>query len=131
MAKSLGRKITLERDGAPIANIRTKSLSINRELVDTTDDDSSGWAEHLDEAGQVEVTMSVEGVFADDTVLQEALDPASGNKPHTLIYPDGSEISGDFGIASFEQEAEYNAVTTYSFELRASGEVTRTAGTTT
>lgn len=126
MAKFLGRKLILQRDGTPIANIRTKSLSINRELVDTTDDDSGAWAEHLDEPGQIEVTMSVEGVFADDSILDDALDPQSGNVAHTLVYPDGSEISADFGISSFEQEAEYNDVTTYSFELRASGEVTRT-----
>jgi len=127
MAKYLGRKVILKKDTTPIANVRTKSLSINRELVDSSDDDSGAWATHLDEPGQIDVSISVEGVIADHSILGEALNVATGNETYTLTYPDGGIVSGSFGLSSFALEDTYNDVSTYSFEMRASGEVTYTA----
>jgi len=96
MAKYLGRKVILKKDNTPIANVRTKSLSINRELVDSSDDDSGAWATHLDEPGQIDVSISVEGVIADHSILGEALNVATGNETYTLTYPDGGIVSGSF-----------------------------------
>ena len=127
MAKYLGRKVILKKGATPIANVRTKSLSINRELVDSSDDDSGAWATHLDEPGQIDVSISVEGVIADHSILGEALNVATGNETYTLTYPDGGIVSGSFGLSSFALEDTYNDVSTYSFEMRASGEVTYTA----
>jgi len=127
MAKYLGRKVILKKDNTPIANVRTKSLSINRELVDSSDDDSGAWATHLDEPGQIDVSISVEGVIADHSILGEALNVANGNETYTLTYPDGGIVSGSFGLSSFALEDTYNDVSTYSFEMRASGEVTYSA----
>ena len=127
MAKYLGRKVILKKGTTPIANVRTKSLSINRELVDSSDDDSGAWATHLDEPGQIDVSISVEGVIADHSILGEALNVATGNETYTLTYPDGGIVSGSFGLSSFALEDTYNDVSTYSFEMRASGEVTYTA----
>lgn len=131
MAKHLGRNVILNRGTgvgeAPVANMRTKSISINRELVDVTDDDSSGWAAHLAEAGQMDVTISVEGVISDRAFLGTVLDPTLGNETYTLVYPDGGQISGSFGVTSFSNENSYNEASTYSFELRANGAVTYTA----
>ena len=127
MAKYLGRKVILKKGATPMANVRTKSLSINRELVDSSDDDSGAWATHLDEPGQIDVSISVEGVIADHSILGEALNVATGNETYTLTYPDGGIVSGSFGLSSFALEDTYNDVSTYSFEMRASGEVTYTA----
>lgn len=124
MAKYLGRKVLLSVGGTPVANVRTKSLTINRELVDVTDDDSGAWAEHLDEPGQIDVSLSVEGVISSMDVFTKALSPATGNEEYTLTYPDGGTVVGSFGISSFGLEDTYNDVSTYSFEMRASGEVT-------
>lgn len=126
MAKALGRKVTLERNGEPIANLRTKSLEINNELVDVTDDDSSGWREHLDEPGQKEVNLSVEGVLANDKLREEAFSTSS-IKADTLIYPDGGTVSGDFALASYSEEHNYNEPGTFSAEIQSSGAITYTA----
>ena len=126
MSKYLGRKVILSKSGTPIANVRTKSLSINRELVDSSDDDSGAWATHLDEPGQIDVSISVEGVIADHSILGEALTVATGNEAYTLTYPDGGIVAGSFGLSSFALEDTYNDLSTYSFEMRASGEVTYT-----
>jgi predicted secreted protein len=127
MAKYLGRKVILKKGTTPIANVRTKSMSINRELVDSSDDDSGAWATHLDEPGQIDVSMTVEGVIADHTIMAEALNPATGNEDYSLTYPDGGIVSASFGFSSFALEDTYNDISTYSFDMRASGEVTYTA----
>lgn len=126
MAKQLGRKATLSRNGTPIANLRTKSLQINNEIVDVTDDDSSGWAERLNEPGQTEVTFSIEGVLASDTLRAEALSQ-SLLKADTLTYADGGTLTGDFVLASYSEEHTYNDVVTFSAELQSSGAITYTA----
>lgn len=128
MAKHLGRNVILSRGGVPVANVRTKSISVNRELVDVTDDNSSGWAEHLSEAGQMDVSISVEGVISDRAFLGSVLDPTLGDETYTLAYPDGGEVSGSFGVTSFSNENSYNEASTYSFELRGNGVITYTAG---
>lgn len=128
MSKQLGREITVERDSEPIANIRTKSMSVNREPVDFTDDDSSGWRELAEKPGQIEVSMSVEGVLSDDTLRDEALS-TDGLKVNTLEYSDGGTVAGDFLLTSYEEEGTYNDVTTFSAELQGSGEITYTAAT--
>lgn len=126
MAKHLGRNVILNRGATPVANMRTKSISVNRELVDVTDDNSSGWAEHLSEAGQMDVSISVEGVISDRAFLGTVLDPTLGDETYTLVYPDGGEISGSFGVTSFSNENSYNEASTYSFELRGNGVITYT-----
>lgn len=126
MAKYLGRKVILTQGATPIANLRTKSMTVNRELVDVTDDDSGAWAEHLAEPGQIDVSLSLEGVISDMAVFQKALDPATGNESYTLTYPDGGTVTASFGISSFGLEDTYNDVSTYSFEMRATGVVTYT-----
>ncbi len=127
MAKHLGRNVLLERGAVPVANLRTKSISVNRELVDVTDDDSIGWAAHLAEAGQMDVTISVEGVISDRAFMGAVLDPNLGDETYTLTYPDGGILTGTFGVTSFSSENAYNEASTYSFELRANGPVTYTA----
>ena len=128
MAKALGRKLIYKRDGEPIANLRTKSLSVNNELVDVTDDDSSGWREHLDEPGQIEVNWSIDGVLANDTLLIEALSK-SLIKGDEIEYADGGTLTGDFALASYSEDHNYNEVATFSAELQSSGEITYTPPT--
>lgn len=126
MAKVLGRKLILSRDGVPIANLRTKSLSINNELVNVSDDDSSGWQEFLDEPGEVAANWSVDGVLANDTLRAEALSK-SLIKADTITYDDGGTMTGDFALASYSEEHAYSDAATFSAEIQSSGVITYTA----
>lgn len=126
MAKQLGRKAILERDGVPIANLRTKEVSIEGEPVDVTDSDSSGWHEVLDEPGERNVTMSVSGVLANDTLREEALS-STRIKADKLTYADGGELSGDFFLSSYSESHEYNEAATFDAELQGTGTITYTA----
>ena len=120
MSKFLGRKVTLTWNAEPIANLRTKSVAINNEMVDVTDDDASGWRELLAEPGQKEVNISIDGVFASDTLLQKALS-LGVLEDLELEYPDGGILSGSFALASYSQENPYNEAGTFDGELQSSG----------
>jgi len=128
MAKHLGREVIFKRGGEPIANLRTKSLSVNREAVDVTDDDSDGWREILGTPGQIEVDWSVSGVLANDSLRAEAL-TSGGIDADEVEYPDGGTLSGDFFLASYSETHEYNDAATFEAELQSSGEISYTAPT--
>ena len=120
MSKNVGRKVILKRNGEPIANLRTKETSVEREPIDVTDDDSSGWREILPEAAQVNVNISASGVLANDTLRVEALSP-SGIKATEMEYADGGTLAGEFFLANYSETHEYNAASTFESELQSSG----------
>lgn len=124
-SKYVGRKLIYKRDGEPVANLRSKELSVNREPVDVTDDDSSGWREVLDEAGQIEVEWSLSGVLANDTLRSEALS-SGGIKGDEVEYPDGGTLEGDFFLSEYSESNEYNEAATFEATLINSGEVSYT-----
>ena len=126
MAKVLGRKLIISRDGTPIANVRTKSLNLPNELVDVTDGDSAGWQTYLDEVGQKGMNISVEGVLATDALRQEAMSMTGIISADTITDADGAEWSGNFALANYSEEHPYNEAATFSAELQSSGAITYT-----
>jgi predicted secreted protein len=126
MAKHLGRKVILEdEDGEPIANLRTKNLSVDREPADVTDDDSSGWRELLPEPAQLNVDMSISGVLANDALRAKAIS-TDGLVGRVLVYPDGGKLTGDFFLQNYTELHEYNAASTFDGSLQSSGVITYT-----
>jgi len=61
MAKINGTLILLDIDGETLAHVQDATLTINRELPDSSDKDSGGWAEHLEGAGLRDWEISVNG----------------------------------------------------------------------
>lgn len=61
MAKINGTLIILDVDGSALAHVQNASLSINREIPDANDKDSSPWADHLDSAGLMDWSVDVDG----------------------------------------------------------------------
>jgi len=66
MAKINGTLVLLDLDGETLAHVQDATLNISRELPDSFDKNSDGWAEHLEEAGQRGWEISVNG-FAEYT----------------------------------------------------------------
>lgn len=127
MAKNVGRKLEIRRNGTLIAGVRTKSVTINNEAIDVTSDDDSGFRTLLDEPGQKQVDLSVEGLTSDDVLLAAAADGSSFIDTYTITFPSGAEISGDFRFNNFEMGAEYNSAITFTAEIQSSGSFTYTA----
>lgn len=125
MAKFAGREITLVVDSAAIGGVRTKNPQMNKEPIDVTDDDSSGWRELLALPGQREVNLSVSGVVDDDT-LRAAYFASETLHDVTFTYPDGGELAGSFFLASYNETGEYNGATTFESEFQSTGAITYT-----
>jgi TP901-1 family phage major tail protein len=124
MAADVGRNLTVTRGAVLLAAVRTKSVAINREPIDITNDDSDGWRTMLEEPGERSVNISVSGI-SDDGVLRDAVLGASNVlQDITLTWPDGATLNGDFFLASYTENGTYNDAITFDAELQSSGQPT-------
>jgi TP901-1 family phage major tail protein len=112
----------LRVDGAPLAGVRSKNPSFNKEPIDITDDNSAGWRELLATPGQRDVTIPVSGVTK-SPFLRQAFFNSDILRDVELEYPDGGILSGTFFLASYSETGEYNGAITFSTELQSSGAV--------
>ena len=124
MAKGIGRDFVLNKDGTPIAGVRTKSYSISNETIDFTDDDSAGWQELATASGQRSVTISVSGVYDDDVLLTSAI-ATDISDSYTLVNS-ARTIAGTFMITSYSESGEHTGEVTFEAEMTSSGAITVT-----
>jgi predicted secreted protein len=96
--------------------VRVKTLQVNRELVDVTDDNSLGLMERLAEPGVIDVQISVEGILADNVIVDDAFDTSSAPVAVTLTGPLFA-ITGTFAIGSTEIGMNTAEATTFSTTL--------------
>lgn len=127
MAFSVGRNLTVARGGTTIASVRTKTATINNEAIDITTDDDTGYRTLLEEPGQKQIDLSVEGLTSDDTLIDKAANGSSLIEEYTITLPSGATIVGDFRLNNLELGAEYNAAITFTAEIQSSGSYTFTA----
>lgn len=120
-----GKAIALAWGGASVGGVREKGIALNGEPVDITDDDSSGWRELLDVAGQNQVDLSISGLTKNDLLKQDWF-AGDRTKPVTVTYPDGGVLAGTFYLASYTDTGPYNDATTFEAELQSTGAVTYT-----
>ncbi len=129
----LGRQIDFTLGGATLAGIVSKSLSINNSAVDTSDDDSNGWAESLATPGRKEITIGLSLKAKNLSLIQSAIDNTSQIYASLLTFPDGtstpSTIAGDVFMTTVSLSGEHEDLTTVDVELMYSGEPTFTAAT--
>ena len=129
----LGRQIDFTLGGATLAGVVSKSLSISNSAVDTSDDDSNGWAESLATPGRKEITIGLSLKAKNISLIQSAIDNESQIYASLLTFPDGtntpSTIAGDVFMSTVSMPSEHEDLTTIDVELMYSGEPTFTAAT--
>lgn len=136
MAAEKGRLFIIKRgDGTTvetfttIAALRSTSFSINGEMVDITNKDSSGARLLLAEAGVSSVAVSGSGVFTDTAnellLSVSALDRTLDN--YEILFESGDKYGAAFQVTTLEYAGEFNGERTYSLTLESSGPVTFTA----
>ena len=126
--EDVGRSIHVYR-GAPlalVAGVDEKSITLNGEPVNITNDDSSGWQELLDKATVNVVTLPIKGVLKNDKLRAEWF---SGLrlKPTSFIYGDGGKVDGDFYLQEYTETAPVDDKVTFEATLVSSGVITYTA----
>ena len=124
-----GRQVLLTIGGQNILGVQTKGISVNNEMIDTTDDNSGGWTEYDALPGQKSVEVPISGMVKNLELLRATLSTGSQIFACTLTYSDGSVVSGDFAMTTFSATGEYNAASTFELTLASSGAVTFTPGT--
>lgn len=123
MAKDIGRNLVLSKGATPIAGVRTKSLTVNNETIDFTDDDSDGWQELSDAVGQRNVTLSVSGVYVNNDLLTFGI-AADIQDTFSLAGVGGRTVSGLFNITSYSESAEHTGEVTFEAEFVSAGVIT-------
>lgn len=131
-----GRQFIIELNGGgsvwnTIGGGRELTLSINNEIVDTTNKDSAGIRQLLEGAGVTSVSITVSGVHVDSAALDTIRTAALGNDHKTFRVTDpastnGGVYSGSFAIASFEQSGTYNESMAWNLTLESAGTVSFT-----
>ncbi len=101
------------------------TMTINNEVIDVSDKDSSRWADKLN-AGQRSVNISFNGWVSDDAqfALLEAAAEADNIVDLQLAYGNGKTATANFHVDSFEYTGEYNNAQAFSCTLSNDGAVT-------
>lgn len=112
-----------------VAGLRTRSISMNSEIVDATNANSTGvWRELLDGCGVRNAAISGDGVFTDDAGIEAVRDAFFENESRTakIDIPGFGVFEGSFRVSALEFGGEYNGVVTFSCTLESAGAVTFT-----
>lgn len=125
MANSAGRDFVLAKNSTTIASVRSKSVTWNGNLIDTTNDDDDAATTYLaDEFASTSLEISVEGL-TDDDVLSDLAFVATSSSKHltdiTLTRPNGDAISGTFILTNYQETGQYEDAVTFTATLVRSG----------
>ena len=130
MSGNPGRADAIEKNGTAIAGVREKTLAWGGEPIDVTSDEDGGIRQLIEQYGQQQLTISGSGVFKDDTTLRDiALNTATTGllTDISYVFADGSNVTGDVLLTSYEEGAPYNDATTFTFTLEYTGAYTLNA----
>ena len=124
-----GRDVTFILGGSAVLGVNSKGIAFSNEMLDSTDDDSSGWTEFVACPGLKSAEFSVSGLVK-NLELMKAYFSASQIFAVVKTYPDGSILTFDAamtGAPSFSGES--NAIMAFDASFTSSGEVLFVAGT--
>jgi len=134
MAASAGRALRIKYDSGSgavaIAGAKTDSFSIANEPINITDKDDSGVQTLLDDIGTQSVSMNVEGVLKDGTLIALAANAAEGTALHDFEIDVAAigTLSGAWFISNFDVNgAEGTDPTTFTCSLTSSSDITYVA----
>jgi len=114
-----------------IGGVRTKTVAVNNNPVDITNDGSNGFREMLADGGTQGVDISFDGVVVNDTAYETLLSQAHDR---TAIYwkfnfADAGVITAKFVVGSISYGAAHDNAQTFSISAMSSGTVTFTEPT--
>jgi TP901-1 family phage major tail protein len=132
MAAQKGKDLLLKLDTTgggiftTVGGLRTKSLALNAETIDTTHAESLGqWRELLDGAGVRRARLTGSGIFKDaasDTLVRQYLFNGTV-RAWQIVIPDFGTITGPFQITSLEYAGRHDGELTFDLALDSAGEL--------
>lgn len=130
MPEALGRTLTITIEGVLAAGVRQKDVTCNVEGVDITTDDDNGFRTFLATCGEQMVDISFDGVEK-DSVLRDLWASGGLSQLHDIImtWDDGSTLTGEFLLPTYEETGTYKDKITFSGSLQSSGAYVYVAAT--
>lgn len=113
-----------------VGGMRSKSISLNAETVDTSDSDSTNkWRELLSGAGLKSATITGSGVFKDSAGEEDVRGYFFTQTivDYQFIVPNFGIIQGSFQGSAIDYAGEHNGEATFSMTFESAGELTWTA----
>ena len=109
-----------------VAGLRDTSISINSEMIDVTNKDSSRVRTLLANAGIKSFTISGSGIFTDGASEQTILTNFSATTfaNYQVLVPDFNTFTGAFQVTAIDYAGTYNDAVTYSMTFESAGAVT-------
>lgn len=110
-----------------IAGIQTKSLSINNNPVDVSDD-SAGYSKMLADGGIQSMELSASGIVKTGTqaLAWIAAAVARTEAHYQIVSGLGDTFQGTFVISSFQRTGNHDGAETFSCSMASSGSITYT-----
>lgn len=127
-----GRNMLLKIDdnGAfvTVAGLRTKSIKLNSQTVDVTDQGSNGWAELLPDAGIRSVSVTGSGVFRDAASDARIRSAFFGQETVSaqMILPGFGTITAPVLVTALTYGGTFKGEATFELTLSSAGEPTFT-----
>lgn len=112
-----------------VAGLRTKSVKLNSQTVDVTDQGSNGWAELLPDAGVRSVSVTGSGVFRDEAsdARVRAAFFAQDVVNAQMILPGFGTITAPVLVTSLTYGGTFKGEATFEIMLSSAGEAEFTA----
>ena len=136
MAAQKGRDLLLKIDALQngsfetVAGLRSRSISLNAETVDITNQDSAGqWRELLAGTGIRTARISGAGIFRDqssDAALRQVFFDGA-LPPFQIVVPDFGTLEGPFQITALELAGRHDGEVSFEIALESAGPITFTA----
>lgn len=136
MAAQAGKNILIKHDSdgagtfVTLGGMRTKSMTINRETIDTTDSDSVNLMRELLAGGGVaSMSISGGGVFKESAGEKACIGRVLSGAivDHQFIYPGLGTFEGLFQTTQAQLNGEYNGEAQFSLSFESAGEIAFTA----
>lgn len=112
-----------------VGGMRTTEMTLNNQLIDTSNKASGSWRHLLTGAGIRSMRLAAAGVFensdAETTVRAAAFSGTALDAK--LLFGNGDSITGLFLLAAYERSGIYDREETYSITLESAGDITFTA----
>lgn len=124
----VGRQILMTIGAQTILGVQSKGGDRANTVLETTDDQASGWSEKMAISGEKSVSRPVSGVLKNLELLASYY---STSQMFNVVftYPDGSTETGDFFLENFSATGEHGSLSTFDATFTSSGEVVFVAGT--
>ncbi len=126
MAATYGRYLRIAKNNVTIAQCQSKSIKVNNEVIDVTNDDSDAFRVLMGLPSLRSLDISLEGLADRGTLRDLGLDDLAGISTSRMltditIVSGEFSISGNFMMTSYEESGSYDDAVKFSCELQSSG----------